>query len=107
MKAKSITSFEDLKALGNGIKVHLVIGGHVKGFVTVGTIPHSSGIVVANDASHKDLYSIYKQDFDYKIARGALYTTEYNSKRFGRIMIKQIKSDAKKEIEAITATYLK
>jgi hypothetical protein len=68
----------------------------------VGMIRFSTGLIVTDYNSLKNMKFIYIDDL-----KEGLWTTEYDTKEFGEIMIQQTRADAEKEIEGITAVYLK
>lgn len=101
-KLKPITSFEDLKALPTNTKVYVINHGRYETYVIVGMIRFSTGLIVANYDSLKDLKFLWTDDL-----QTGFWTTEIDTKEFGEIMIQQTRDDAAKEIEGITAVYLK
>lgn len=103
-----IKTFEELKALKNGTIVHHIRNGNYHTYIIVGTIPQSEGLIVVDNDSYKNVLWIYESAFKggYTNDKG-IYTTEYDPKEFGEIMIKQIHDHAEKEIEDIMAIYLK
>jgi hypothetical protein len=100
-KMKFINTFKSLKRLKRGTKLNRIKDGDIEFYHVIGHMPRvSSGFMMVSNS--KKIVYIYEQDF-----KPRQFSKDYNAKEVGEIMISQIKEWSEKEIENITAVYLK
>jgi len=98
-----IEDFAELKALKAGTSVYKIKDGNISFYTIGGCIPNvGRGVLMISGESEKDIRFLYEHQFEKNT-----YTTDYDDREVGDLMISQIIENSKREIDNIRATYFK
>ena len=98
---KFIKSLTEFKKIPRSTNVHRIENGNIETFIVIGTIKQSEGLVLLSHNSLKEITLLHEKHFKQNT-----WTTDYNKKEIGLLMIEQIKSKSEKEIESIKDIYI-